>query len=279
MATVEESVQTLEALCQCAISLSMRTQGRPTSDWQVLEGSTIFAMNCLTCISLLRLVPISSFYRPVEKLDAWDLASVASLVRNIIETYFVLFYVLEQVSESESEARHCLWRFHESSERLKALRLGVPSSQRIAELEKEYLHRKKQLESSSFFQSLPTKQRKSLLDGRESKFLTQREIACRAGVSQKYLASCYKYCSNFIHTAPMSVAMMSAFRAGTPEGRERFKYASELATAFIALTIRDFVRVVPDQSNHIDSRIWEVILVWEGTLRDWDVHSNVAPNA
>src|SRR5262249_29882874 len=115
MATVEESVQTLEALCQCAVALSLRRQGPPTSEWQLLEGSTIFARNCLTCISLLRLVPISSFYRPVEKLDAWDLASVASLVRNIIETYFVLFYVLEQVSESESRARQCLWRFHESS--------------------------------------------------------------------------------------------------------------------------------------------------------------------
>jgi hypothetical protein len=177
MATVEESVQTLEALCQCAVSLSLRTQGRPTYDWQLLEGSTIFARNCLTCISLLRLVPISSFYRPVEKLDAWDLASVASLVRNIIETYFVLFYVLEQVSESENRARQCLWRFHESSERLKALRLGVPSSKRIAELEKEYFHRKQQLESSSFFQTLPTKQRKNLLDGRDSKFLTRGKLA------------------------------------------------------------------------------------------------------
>ena len=279
MATVEESVQTLEALCQCAISLSMRTQGRPTSDWRLLEGSTIFAMNCLTCISLLRLVPISSFYRPVEKLDAWDFASVASLVRNMIETYFVLFYVLEEVSENEGEARHALWRLHETTERLKALQFGVPASKGIEQLKKEYSHRRTRLESSSFFQTLPTKQRKNLLDGRDSKFLTQREIARRAGVSQKYLASCYKYCSNFIHTAPMSVAMMSTFRASTTEGRERFKYASELATAFIALTIRDFVRVVPDQINHIALKVWEIILVWEGTLRDWDVHSGVAPDA
>src|SRR5213596_1352531 len=134
MTTVEESVQTLEALCHCAISLSTRTQGRPASNWQLVEGSTIFARNCLTCISLLRLIPISSFYRPVENLDAWDLPSVVSLVRNIIETYHVFFYVVEEVPDSEREARQALWRFHETAERLKAIRLGVPSSKGIEEL-------------------------------------------------------------------------------------------------------------------------------------------------
>jgi hypothetical protein len=47
----------------------------------------------------------------------------------------------------------------------------------------------------------------------------------------------------------MSIAMMNAFRAGTPEARERFKYVSDLATAFLGLTIRDFVRLVPDHGT------------------------------
>jgi hypothetical protein len=68
----------------------------------------------------------------------------------------------------------------------------------------------------------------------------------------------------------MAVAMMNAFRAGTPEGRERFKYVSELATAFMALMIRDFVRLVPDQSRHIDQKIWDIIRIWEGVLKEWD---------
>jgi hypothetical protein len=270
MATVEESVQTLETLCHCASSLSTRTQGRPTSNWQLLEGSSIFARNCLTCISLLRLVPVSSFYRPVEKLDVWDLPSVASLVRNIIETYHVFSYIVEEVSESELEARQALWRFHETAERLKALQLGVPSSKGIDELKKDYLRRKSRLEKSPCFRALSKKQRKSLLNGRDSKFLTQNEIAERAGVSLKYLASCYKYCSNFIHTSPMAVAMMNTFRAGTLVGLERFKYVSDLATAFMALTIRDFVRLVPDEHDSIDPATWDTIYVWEGVLKNWE---------
>lgn len=272
MATIEQSVQTLEALCRCAISLSMRTQGRPTSDWQLLEGSTIFARNCLTCISLLRLVPISSFYRPLEKLDAWDLASVVSLVRNIVETYHVFFYIIEKVPDAERDARKALWRFHETVERLKALELGVPSSKGIPALRKEYAERRTQLEAQPFFEGLPMKRRTDLLNGRDSKFLTQKEIAERAGVSRRYLASCYKYCSNFTHTSPMSVTMMNAFRAGTSEGEQRFKYTSELATAFMALTVRDFLNVVPDQRSHVDSAVSKTISIWEGTLKDWDAH-------
>src|SRR5216684_7639277 len=231
MATVEESVQTLEKVCRCATSLSLETEGRTTSSWQLIEGSIIFARTCLTCISLLRLIPISSFYHPVEKLDAWDLPSVASLVRNIIETYHVFFYITEDVPDVEREAREALWRFHETAERLKALQLGVPSSKGIEKLKKEYSKRRARLEASTFFQTLPKKQRTNLLNARDSKLSSQSEIAERAGVSRKYLASCYKYCSNFTHTSPMAVSMMNAFRAGTPEGRERFKYVSELATA------------------------------------------------
>jgi len=218
----------------------------------------------------LRLIPISSFYRPIDGLDAWDLPSVASLVRNIIETYHVFFYITEDVSDDEREAREALWRFHETAERLKALQLGVPCSKRIEQLEKEYIERRTRLEASAFFQKLPNKQRTNLLSARDSKFSSQSEIADRAGVSRKYLASCYKYCSNFIHTSPMSVAMMNAFRAGTPEGSQRFKYVSEIATAFMALTIRDFVRLAPDQRDSIEPKIWDTIRIWEGVLRDWE---------
>ena len=66
--------------------------------------------------------------------------------------------------------------------------------------------------------------------------------------------------------------MMNAFRAGTPEATERFKYVSDLATAFLGLTIRDFVRLVPDHGTQIDEEMWDVIRIWEGTLKDWDMH-------
>jgi predicted DNA-binding protein YlxM (UPF0122 family) len=154
------------------------------------------------------------------------------------------------------------------------LQLGVPFSKGIDELSKEYSRRKTRLEASPFFQTLSNKQRKNLLNGHDSKFLTQSEIADRAGVSRKYLATCYKYCSNFIHTSPMAVAMMNTFRAGTPVGLERFKYVSELATAFMALTIRDFVRVVPDQREQVEGATWDIIQLRDGVLRNWERNSN-----
>lgn len=72
----------------------------------------------------------------------------------------------------------------------------------------------------------------------------------------------------------MAVAMMNTFRAGTPVGLERFKYVSELATAFMALTIRDFVRVVPDQREQVEGATWDIIQLWDGVLRNWERNSN-----
>ena len=151
MSTVEHSVQSLENLCHCAIALSSSTQDRPTSNWQLIEGSIIFGKNCLTCISLLRLIPISSFtFQRTICVDG-IFPSVASLVRNIVETYHVFFYVIEDTPDSEREAREALWHFHETAERLEMLQLAVPSSAGIATLTQEFSKRKARLEAVCVF--------------------------------------------------------------------------------------------------------------------------------
>jgi hypothetical protein len=66
------------------------------------------------------------------------------------------------------------------------------------------------------------------------------------------------------------MTMTDAFRAGTPEGRQRFKYVAEVATAFMALAVREFLRIVPDQIATVDENAWNIVRLWEGVLRDWE---------
>jgi Family of unknown function (DUF5677) len=268
--TVGDSVNDLETLCRCAADLSFAAQDRPTSEWRRLVGSIAFAKSCITCISLLRLIPSSSIYVPSKRYDAWDLPSVVSLVRNLIETYFTFAYLVEEVSAEEAKAREALWRFHETAERLAMVKRAIPESLGIAKLEQQYARGIERLEQCMFFTALSQKRRDALLKGTDSKLCSREQIIKHAGISSNYVASAYKYCSNFTHSSPMCLSVMDAFRAGTQDGSERFKYAVDLATAFLAVTVRDFVKLVPDTRRLVEKRSAEIIQIWEGVLSQWD---------
>src|SRR2546423_15690111 len=115
-----ESIQSLESLCQCAIRISQNTQGREGVTWRVMIASLVFCRITLHGLSILRLTPGSSFCQPVQGMQIWDLASVASLSRNLVEAYLTLHYMLEPLS-TNGEIILCenVWRYHETFERLK----------------------------------------------------------------------------------------------------------------------------------------------------------------
>jgi len=53
---------------------------------------------------------------------------VASLSRNLVEAYLTLQYMLEPLSTNgEAILRENVWRYHETFERLKMLRIALPN--------------------------------------------------------------------------------------------------------------------------------------------------------
>src|SRR5580765_5980528 len=114
---------TLDHLCDCAMQISASTQGRAT-DWRGKHASLVFARLCITCISLLRCIPSSSFYAPARHLNVWDLSSASSLCRNLIEAYCVLVYVASNPGDDEErQFRQALWEYHGVFERHEVLRV------------------------------------------------------------------------------------------------------------------------------------------------------------
>src|SRR5437762_12583249 len=95
-----ETIQSLESLCECAIRLSGNTQGRSGVTWRVMIASLVFSKITLNIISILRLTPGSTFSKSVGGMQVWDLSSVASLSRNLVETYLTLQYMLEPLPAS-----------------------------------------------------------------------------------------------------------------------------------------------------------------------------------
>jgi hypothetical protein len=267
---MNENIQTLEALTFCATRISGATQGRATPSWFTMMASLAFGRLALNGLSILRLVPGSSLCQPFRGMQTWDLASVSSLGRNLIETYLTLHYFAQgNQPDHVLELRKKIWEFHEAFERLKMLRSILPQSSRLPELQQSFERRKQALEQDASFQTVPEKKRQRVLRGEISKMLSNDELCANAGVSTNYYSSVFKCGSNHTHSSPFSFAQLDSFNAGDETARCVFRTELHVATGFIALGIRDHVRLWPDQDNLMSPdekrlvRVSEEILKWD----------------
>ena len=113
----------LESLCEVAINLSNLTQGREVDTWREEYASYIFSKVCLTTISILKLLPKSSLYTKINNFEVWDISSVCTLVRSLVKTFFVFYYVaIDEADEDELNFQYILWHYHEVCERIKMLK-------------------------------------------------------------------------------------------------------------------------------------------------------------
>ncbi len=175
----------------------------------------------------------------------------------------------EPSAASEREFRQWLWEYHEEFERHEMLRTGIPDSRHLARVAQELTARRSRLEANVFFQTLSTCHRRRLLDGKDFKLDGPIELSRKAGVSENYYRSNYKYCSTFAHSAPFSISQLDAFKADAPEARRVLGSLVSVAGGFLALAIRDFTALFPDQIVRMTPEIREIIRFWENLLR-WE---------
>lgn len=260
---------TLERLAQALIDVSNRTMGRKT-DWRGQQASLAFAKVGVTCMTFLRLIPGSSYYSPANQWAVWDLSAAASQARNLIEAYHLLCYLVQETpTEAEKQFRQWLWEYHEEFERHAMLRAAEPDSPNLSSVAQEVDARRTRLESSPVFQDLSSGNRQRLLEGKDFKVDGPIELSRKAGISENYYRSNYKYCSAFAHSAPFSISQLDAFKAGSPKAREVLGTLVSLACGYAALAIRDFTALFLDQLSALDPQTKDAIVFWEELLQ-WE---------
>ena len=185
-----------ESLCETAINLSNSTQGREVDTWREEYASYIFSKVCLTTMSILKLLPESSLYTKINNFDVWDISSVCTLARSLIETFFVFYYVaIDEADKDELDFRFILWHYHEKCERIKMLELiGSNNHQQIEELKLRKNKLKEDLLKNTFFQKLKSENYKDFKDiskGKIGVFLNNSAISEKAGISLNYYKAVY----------------------------------------------------------------------------------------
>lgn len=263
------NLATLELLVAASLAISNDTVGRPTN-WRGQQVSLAFAKVGVTALTFLRLMPESSYFGPAKQFAVWDLSAAAAQCRGLIEAYYVICYLVhEPTAESEQEFRQLLWEYHEEYERHEMLRTGIPDSRHLTRVAQDLGSRRARIEANAFFQTLSAGHRQRLLDGKDFKLDGPIELSRKAGVSENYYRSNYKYCSAFAHSAPFSISQLDVFKADTMEAKQVLGALVSVSCGYMAVSIRDFTSLFPDQIIRLSPEIRQVIQFWEELLK-WE---------
>ncbi len=269
-------IRGFETLCLAAMRISGETEDRPAASWQMKMSALVFSRIALNGASILRTTPESRFCSPIpvpnagpgmNAIQIWDLPSVASLSRNLVEAYLALHYLMQPCPAAEAAFRRKVWSYHEICERLHMLHSAVPESANVPALKKEAARQRKALEQDAWFPQLDEARRKKVANGKMARVQTNEELCASAGVNVSYYNSLFKYGSNHTHSSPLSYAQMNAFSAGDDNARAVFQLTLQTGAAFLALAIRDYTRLFPDQALPDGSNEKKLLEWCEGILK------------
>jgi hypothetical protein len=179
--------------------VSLNQHGIKT-DGRGIRAMKIFTKQTLSALSLDKLLPKQVFE---EEAELWDISSIASLTRNIIEGYLSLYYFgLENISEEEAELRFILLQLHKNNEWY-AIRKDEMLPIEISEFESVINDQKNKLKNHKFLPFLSASEQARVKQGKEM-YVTKEKYESKLSVC-KDLRKIYRHLSNLVHPLPLSI--------------------------------------------------------------------------
>ncbi|MDA8429580.1 MAG: hypothetical protein M0T70_10035 [Geobacteraceae bacterium] len=154
-----EEVDLYDKVIETTKLISWNQHGIMT-DGRGIRGMRIFTRQTVTGLSLQRILPRpSKFTEPDTEL--WDICSIASLSRNLMEGYLYLSYFgLEKVSEEEAELRFFIAQLHKNVEWYEIRKLSDSTDPGLKEFEGGIKSEKERIRYHPYLASLTEAQRK-----------------------------------------------------------------------------------------------------------------------
>jgi len=197
-----EEAKLYDKVVKATALISLNQHGIET-DGRGLRGVRIFTRQTILAISLQRIIPRPSSTKHHED-ELWDICSIASLSRNIIEGYLSLYYFgIEKVSDEEAELRFFIAQLHRNVEWYEIRKLTNPSDPGLKEFEDGIASQRARINNHPYLSSLPAVQKKRALRGTEM-YKTKTDF-------EKELRECselrrnYRMLSNLVHPLPISI--------------------------------------------------------------------------
>lgn len=251
-----EELVKYEEVLDVTMDLSLNQHGIQT-DGRGLRAMRVFTRQTLVAISLSKLLPFSRRANDSEG-GFWDVCSVASLTRNLMEGYVALFYSgTEVICEEEAELRFFLGQYHRNREWQSVRKRQTPGDPEIARVEAGLASEMKRLREHSFLSKLSPAQRNKVLKGDEM-YLTKADVEERSPVVGDYRLY-YQLLSNLVHPLPLSIERIDNRQGRGTRSEADIAYMSlclSLAVRFLAASVLSICGRFPD----LESRMAEPLV-------------------
>jgi hypothetical protein len=260
----------LKALIDTAFRIAINIQYKEVETRDLEAASRVFAKVISHARAVLVLAPKkpAGFDAPAQEL--WDLSSMATLCRSLIDSYYVFFYIaVDEVDEPTKEFRWILWDYHSESRRLKKLQLIGSTLPAVGEIVANVRRLKENLTNHPIYTGLEPSIQKRLRKPAEGIFATNSELSARAGIDEDYYKNTFMFLSSYVHSHPFSIEQLTEFRAGEDDSLNLLKIVIEYTSIYLSLTLRDFTKLVPEVSEDIDEETQKTIELWSGVVNDF----------
>lgn len=212
-----------------AVRVSRAAAGRNVDDPKAWWASVLFTRLCTSSVSLLHLTPGSRYCGTL--LNHYDSSATAALARNIIECYFMFFYLcVDPVRKEEWTTRLNLLYLHDCISRIRMFRDFNPEDPQLPAFEIQAEELRFRLTQSASFMAMPDRQRRMFLRGESTMLLSRDDLLERLGIEPLAFKGIYKFLSSHVHSAPLAFSRMG-------EGQRGRGVASEVELGYIAISL------------------------------------------
>ncbi len=228
---------------------------------RMAEGTFLFSKIFLHILSILRILPQSSFSKGISR-EIWDVSSIAVLSRAVIESYLSFFYLsIDDIPDTERELRFAVWDYYCDKIIVNSVKFINPNSPKLNEFKIRFTGLWKSFENqlnkflidNSNTEKEVADKIKKIKKAKTFLILDKYKILSRAGIGEGYLKVTYNYLSQFIHSTSFALNTMR-FKPSDHELMIIFRMIVEHNINFTAYAIRDFFALFPQLNVIADEK-------------------------
>jgi len=173
----------------------------------------VFSRICLHAQSLMCAAPKSRWVR--RKFEIWDISTVASHARSILEGYLLFRYLADAPSDPDVQRVYLqVMHMYDCKKRMAILPYILPEGDiKFGRVQEEKI--RSRLESSEFFQSLDDRTKKGVLAGRTLTIRSRSEIVSDLKMDKEEFNFLWNYLSQYTHVLSFSFYRIEPNGRGT----------------------------------------------------------------
>ncbi|EIA07443.1 DUF5677 domain-containing protein [Flavobacterium frigoris] len=242
----------------CFIADISICQGGIDADGRGVRGMKIFTRQTVIAFSLSRIFPKPQKTTSYDT-ELWDVLSIASITRNLVEGYLALHYFgLEKISDDEAELRFLILQLHRNIEWFN-IRKIEEGDEEYKEFFEGIINQKKQIKNHPYLNNLSVSNRNKALKFSEM-YRTKSDFENSLPICND-LIKIYRLLSNLVHPLPMSIERIDNENGRGIGSEMDIQYCIQcilLARRFLAATVVDIVDFFSDSFVEFSERLEEI---------------------